>query len=151
MSALPENHGDLLAAAGWLQRRLEAAGLEVWGPPCLTAGQACFMAALPTLRASQRGCAESMGPVDVPPCCCHERLCLVWPLPSQQNVRILPTEGPRPVVYADFLHAPPGAPTALIYGGHSVAASHPVLPPCAPAAARLPAAVALLPQHRPPL
>ncbi|KAL4449390.1 hypothetical protein ABPG77_007034 [Micractinium sp. CCAP 211/92] len=64
VSALPENHGDLLAAAGWLQRRLEAAGLE--------------------------------------------------------NVKILPTEGPRPVVYADFLHAPPGAPTALIYGHYDV-------------------------------
>ncbi|KAL4448121.1 hypothetical protein ABPG75_005340 [Micractinium tetrahymenae] len=64
VSALPENHGDLLAAAGWLQRRLEAAGLE--------------------------------------------------------NVRILPTEGPRPVVYADYLHAPPGAPTALIYAHFDV-------------------------------
>lgn len=32
-----------------------------------------------------------------------------------QNVRIIPTEGPRPVVYGEHLHAP-GAPTALIYG-----------------------------------
>ena len=46
-----------------------------------------------------------------------------------QNVAILPTEGPRPVVYADFLHAPPGAPTALIYG----VAPPPLLPLAQPA------------------
>lgn len=72
VSSLPENHGDLLAAAGWLQRRLTAAGLE--------------------------------------------------------NVRILPTEGPRPVVYADYLHAPPGAPTALIYGHYDVQPALDTLP-----------------------
>jgi hypothetical protein len=36
-----------------------------------------------------------------------------------QNVRIIPTEGPRPVVYGEHLHAP-GAPTALIYGHYDV-------------------------------
>ncbi|PSC68017.1 peptidase M20 [Micractinium conductrix] len=72
VSALPDNHGDLLAAAGWLQRRLADAGLE--------------------------------------------------------NARILPTQGLLPVVYAEYLHAPPGAPTALVYGHYDVQPAMDTLP-----------------------
>jgi hypothetical protein len=68
----------------------------------------------------------------LPPAACHLLL---------QNVAILPTEGPRPVVYADFLHAPPGAPTALIYG----AAGPPLLPLAQPAVHLTECALPLLP------
>lgn len=39
-----------------------------------------------------------------------------------ENVKVMPTpdNGPRPVVYADWLHAGPGKPTALIYGHYDV-------------------------------
>jgi len=36
-----------------------------------------------------------------------------------ENVRVIPTER-HPLVYADWLHAGPGAPTALIYGHYDV-------------------------------
>lgn len=42
-------------------------------------------------------------------------------MPNRQNMEILPTEGPHPVVYAEWLSAPraangTAAPTVLIYG-----------------------------------
>jgi len=39
-----------------------------------------------------------------------------------ENVKVIPTpdNGPRPVVYADWLHAGPDKPTALIYGHYDV-------------------------------
>lgn len=122
VSALPENHGDLLAAAGWLQRRLEAAGLEVRRPLGLFA---CLAG-----QAWGQHCAADSATCSVAPFCylqSRSRLA-VWFHPVWQNVKILPTEGPRPVVYADFLHAPPGAPTALIYGGYSAACGLACLP-----------------------
>jgi hypothetical protein len=33
-----------------------------------------------------------------------------------RGARVIPTEGPQPVVYAEHLEAGPGAPTVLIYG-----------------------------------
>jgi len=38
---------------------------------------------------------------------------------SLENVRVIPTER-HPLVYADWLHARPGAPTVLIYGHYDV-------------------------------
>ncbi|GAB4821211.1 hypothetical protein N2152v2_008257 [Parachlorella kessleri] len=45
-------------------------------------------------------------------------------LAGLENIQVLPTEGPRPVVYADYLHAP-GAPTALIYAHYDVQPADP--------------------------
>ncbi|KAL4853058.1 Cytosolic non-specific dipeptidase [Chlorella vulgaris] len=39
---------------------------------------------------------------------------------GMENVQVLHTQGPRPVVYAECLHAPPGAPTALVYAHYDV-------------------------------
>lgn len=68
-------------------------------------------------------CVELAGPTrkrGVPPC--H------LPLAAWQNVQILEVPGgPRPVVYADHLHAP-GAPTALIYGAGMCRCCHPCMP-----------------------
>ena len=54
-----------------------------------------------------------------------------------ENVQRLPTEGPRPVVYADWLHAGPTKPTVLIYGHYDVQPAEPfdlwTSPPFAPA------------------
>lgn len=47
------------------------------------------------------------------------------PAPLMQNVQVLNTTGPRPVVYADYLHAP-GAPTALVYAHYDVQPADPL-------------------------
>lgn len=37
-----------------------------------------------------------------------------------QGAKIMQTEGPHPVVYAEWLQAAPGQPTVLIYGHYDV-------------------------------
>lgn len=54
-------------------------------------------------------------------------LVAVWCLVLLQ---IIPTVGPRPVVYADWLHASGDAPTILIYGHYDVQVETSVVVSC---------------------
>lgn len=40
--------------------------------------------------------------------------------PRRRRPQVLPTEGPQPIVYADWLHAGPSSPTLLVYGHYDV-------------------------------
>lgn len=93
VSSLPEHQPDIERAAAWLQRRMRAAGLEVRpapaGRPCMQAGR--HAGVLQPSYSAAPGLAT---------------VCA-------QNVQLLDTGGPRPVVYADWLHSA-GAPTVLM-------------------------------------
>lgn len=65
VSSLPDNHGDLLRAAGWLEQRMKAAGLEVGG----RAGRTPQLQASPGLALAAAGAAR----------CCDVCACAVWP------------------------------------------------------------------------
>jgi acetylornithine deacetylase/succinyl-diaminopimelate desuccinylase-like protein len=90
VSSLPQHIPDVEAAADWLKLRLEHAGLQVW----------------PLYGVSPSHKLTDTTDTD-------ESYAL-------QNVQILPTSGPHPVVYADWAHASRGSPTVLIYGHYDV-------------------------------